>query len=218
MSHNQLKSPFLTVKAWLLTVCLCALLIPGVGVAEDSQHQLDTAVQPAPVPALLADDTEQLSREEPREGTDQSIGREIREALEASGFNNARGVVGLGLLIPLFTVIFIFGGPVLVIIAIAILHYRSKNRIAQIRAECTLRALETGQEIPSELTNIDGADKPADNLRKGIKNIGLGAGLLLALTILIGIKVGALGFILIGIGAAQLLIWKLENDKSKEAA
>lgn len=50
-------------------------------------------------------------------------------------------------------------------------------------------------------------------LQKGLKNIGGGLGWLVCLTILAGIKVGSFGFIFIGLGISQLVIWKLSGTR-----
>jgi hypothetical protein len=55
--------------------------------------------------------------------------------------------------------------------------------------------------------------KDDGNLYKGMRNIGLGLGWLIFLTILCGIQIGAIGFIFIGLGVSQMVVWKLSSPK-----
>ena len=52
------------------------------------------------------------------------------------------------------------------------------------------------------------------NRSKGIRNICLGAGWAIFLTILAGIDIGAIGFIWIALGISQVLIWYLNQPKA----
>ena len=55
-----------------------------------------------------------------------------------------------------------------------------------------------------------------DMMRKGVRNIGLGVGCLIFLTIAFGIEIGSFGFILIGLGVSQVVIWKLSDNRSTQ--
>ncbi len=130
------------------------------------------------------------------------------------------------LIIPIVAMSLLFGGPVLLLIILAFLHYRAKvSRQQNINANID-KLLAAGRDIPIELllgedasavkhsptgqiTNVyHGADK---NMQKGVRNIGLGTGVLVFLTIVFGIDVGAFGFIFIGLGISQVVIWKLSG-------
>lgn len=133
------------------------------------------------------------------------------------------------LIIPIVAMILLFGGPVLLVIILAFLHYRAKaRRQHNINANID-KLLAAGRDIPVELllgeeatavkrnvagevtTVYHGADS---NMQKGFRNIGLGTGWLVFLTIAFGIKIGAFGFIFIGLGLSQVLIWKLSSPSA----
>lgn len=207
MTHIQESRRFGRVWKLFQVLFLCTLLLPAAVGAADGR--LVPSGEPVPV---QASDSERSQEEWDR--ASESAVRDVQSAFDSIGGN---GTANLALLIPILAVIFIFGGPVVVIVVIAVLYYRSKTRREQIRAETTLKALETGRELPKELLEEKPVDKAEDNLRKGVKNIGLGLGLVLGLSFLVGIELGALGFILVGIGGAQLALWKLDNRKSNDA-
>ncbi len=129
------------------------------------------------------------------------------------------------MIIPILVLSLLFGGPVLLIIVLALLHYRNKARRQQNINANIDKLLAAGRDIPVELllgeepaavkrtvagevTVYHGAD---ENMRKGVRNIGLGAGWLIFLTIMFGIKIGAFGFVFIGLGISQVVIWKLSS-------
>ena len=138
----------------------------------------------------------------------------IAPALDKAFGHNGENL-GKALLIPLFAITFIFGGPVILIIVLAILHYRAKDRRQrEINANID-KLLAAGRDIPVELLRGDEPSMVKDdgNLYKGMRNIGLGTGWLIFLTILCGIDVGAIGFIFIGLGISQMIVWKLSSPK-----
>lgn len=118
-----------------------------------------------------------------------------------------------GMLIPLAGILFAaFAVSVPVLIVIVVLVFAQKKR--RQRAELVARFIESGQEVPRELL-VDHAE-PADmggepNLRRGVLLMGIGLGLLIALGVLAGWQIGALGLIPFFIGLARVVIWKLEG-------
>lgn len=207
------------VKRLMQMILLGIVLGSSLSVADSSSR-----LEPigAPVPVEPSADTKERQEVEStpansdwqKAGLERSITEELETAFEEHGGESFHWA----LLIPIFAISFVFGGPIVLIIVIAVLHYRSKARTAQIKAELTLKALETGRELPPELTQQRPSSTPEDNLRKGVKNLGLGAGIVAGLSFLVGFDIGALGFILVGIGAAQLVLWKLEKPKQKGTA
>ncbi|MFC3852185.1 DUF6249 domain-containing protein [Salinispirillum marinum] len=151
----------------------------------------------------------------PNDGAAQSsqnteLSAPIREAIARSSND-----VAFSMLIPLFGIIFLFGGPVLVVIVVAVLHYRSKARRTELRAQIILKALEAGRELPDALLPGDEVVAENNNLRRGVRNIGLGFAVLLPLGMLAGFDVGSLGFIPMSIGVAQVCLWRWV-DRSTE--
>lgn len=214
MASIQKYRPLHRLGALMLALCLCALLLPATTVAQSADGELQPSGDPVPVEDRSDDHSPHA--EPAHQGED--LGHIINREIESVGNSVTGGTETLALLIPILAILLIFGGPVAVIIAIAAFYYRSKTRRDEIRAETTLKALETGRELPKELQEEKSMDKAEDNLRKGVKNVGLGLGLVLGLSFLTGFEIGALGFILVGIGGAQLALWKLDNRKHRDAA
>lgn len=160
---------------------------------------------------------------------------EMRRAMEvfkhADAFEHPGGfAVNPDVVIPVVAISVLFGGPVVLIIVLAVLYYRAKDRRQKNINANIDKLLAAGRDIPLELLLNDeapliklpsqtgGTAYARDNtiLYKGIKNIGLGVGLLIFLTIFMGIKIGSVGFILIGLGISKLVIWKLSGTAAGE--
>lgn len=75
------------------------------------------------------------------------------------------------------------------------------------------KLLAAGRDIPVELLRGDDPRQSDEggNRNKGVRNLLLGIGGLIFLTIFLGIKIGSIGFIWIALGLSQLIIWKLNN-------
>ena len=129
------------------------------------------------------------------------------------------------IIIPIVAMLLLFGGPVLLLLILAILHYRAKARLQQNINMNIDKSLAAGRDIPVEMLlgeevalkapvrtgMVAGYSSDTNTMQKGVRNIGLGTGWLLFLTIMFGIKIGAFGFIFIGLGNSQLVIWKLSG-------
>lgn len=124
--------------------------------------------------------------------------------------------IGAAILVPLFALFLIFGGPIILVIVMMTMHYRARARRERQQSENIAQLLAAGRDVPLELLRGDDASSAVaeDSLRKGVKNIGIGTGLLIFLTLLTGISIGAVGFIMIGLGISQLVVWKLANNKT----
>jgi len=134
------------------------------------------------------------------------------------------------IIIPIVAMSLLFGGPVILIIILALLHYRSKSRRLKNINMNIDKLLAAGRDIPLELllgeeprvvknTTETGEviyTQSDDVMRKGMRNIGLGVGCLIFLTIAFGIEIGSFGFILIGLGVSQVVIWKLSDNRSTQ--
>lgn len=117
---------------------------------------------------------------------------------------------GLTLLVPIFGVIFIFGGPVLVIWLLINRHYTHKKWLVEQQGINIARALEAGKDVPLGVitTNPEELVVGNNNLVAGIKNIGLGIGLFIFLSLFLGLGLGSVGAVLVGIGVSQLALWR----------
>lgn len=125
------------------------------------------------------------------------------------------------ILIPVLAICLIFGGPIVLIIVLATLRYRARARREKLHSENIARLIEAGRDVPLEMLQGGASGKMGgkaeDNLRNGIKNVGVGSGLLIFLTLFLGIKIGSVGFIMIGYGLSQLAVWKWVDSKQTSA-
>ncbi len=124
------------------------------------------------------------------------------------------------LLIPLFAIVFIFGGPIVLLILILVFFFGAKRRRQQDINMNIDKLLAAGRDIPVELLRGDEPkkDEPVGSRDKGIRNIFLGTGWLVFLSIMVGFDIGSAGFIWIALGASQVLIWHLNRPKVTEQA
>ena len=124
------------------------------------------------------------------------------------------------LLIPLFAIVFIFGGPIILLILILVFFFGAKRRRQQDINMNIDKLLAAGRDIPVELLRGDAPknEEPVGSRDKGIRNIFLGTGWLVFLTIMVGFDVGSAGFIWIALGASQVVIWYLNRPNASEQA
>lgn len=141
------------------------------------------------------------------------------------GEDNNFDLLSEDILIPIVGIIFGIGGPILLIIVLVAMHYRAKARREKNINANIERLLAAGRDIPIELLRGDEpflADESVMvrndvSLHKGIKNVCLGIGLFACLSIMFGIQFGAIGFIVMSVGASQLWIWKLSSRRYNAA-
>lgn len=139
---------------------------------------------------------------------------------EAFGGDHDEGDFHPALLIPLFAIVFIFGGPIILLILILVFFFGAKRRRQQDINMNIDKLLAAGRDIPVELLRGDAPknEEPVGSRDKGIRNIFLGTGWLLFLTIMVGFDVGSAGFIWIALGASQVVIWYLNRPNASEQA
>jgi hypothetical protein len=121
--------------------------------------------------------------------------------------------VGAEVLIPIIAIVLLFGGPLLLGVLFIVFYFRAKARRQQTINMNIDKLLAAGRDIPLELLRgVDNSDLADDaSLNKGIKNICLGVGWLIFLTIMFGINIGSAGFILIGLGVSRVIVWRLST-------
>lgn len=191
-------------------------------VATDTQTSApDAPAAPAAPPADEPPSSEEQThlvpapagerKENPHRNWEHDWEKNLSQAFGGSndGGNNSR----LALLIVLFVVFFIFGSPIILLILILFFFFGAKRRRQRDINMNIDKLLAAGRDIPVELLRGDDPKGPEEsgNLNKGIRNIFLGAGWLVFLTILFSIEIGATGFIWIALGASQVLIWYLNK-------
>lgn len=188
-----------------------------LGLPEVEQPQLGISNMPPPA-AVMAEQEHALKETE-------AAMREVEQVMQEQrnwhreldhGMHKAFAddeIFNSGVLIPMLAILFLFGGPILILILMLIFFFGAKRRRQRDINMNIDKLLAAGRDIPVELLRGDeplSADA-GSNLNQGIKNICVGTGLLIFLTIFMGIKVGSVAFILIGLGVSRVLVWKLEQ-------
>lgn len=96
------------------------------------------------------------------------------------------------------------------------LRYRVRNRRQQDINNNIDKLLAAGRDIPVELLRGDEPRSASESgdLARGVRNLFLGIGLLIFLTVFLGFKLGSVGFIWIALGCSQIVIWYLNKPKA----
>ncbi len=116
--------------------------------------------------------------------------------------------------IPIIAILMVFGAPALTVILVALFVFRHRERRQQLLNERIQKFLENGQPVPENLME-DGSSTPNGHLNQGLILLGAGIGLTVFLSLMTGFVIGSLGLILIGVGVAKILIWKLAERQAQ---
>ncbi|WP_157209902.1 DUF6249 domain-containing protein [Marinimicrobium agarilyticum] len=117
--------------------------------------------------------------------------------------------------IPIVGILMVFGAPALTVILVALFVFRHRERRQQLLNERIQKFLESGQPVPENLmADSEPVATPERHLNQGLICLGAGIGFTVFLTLMNGFAIGSLGLILIGVGLAKVLIWKLSADKA----
>jgi len=155
---------------------------------------------------------------------------EVRNNFHEHDHSSLEDFMSPDIIIPIVAMSLLFGGPVILVIILAFLHYNAKARRQKNINMNIDKLLAAGRDIPLELllgeepgivksTNQTGDvvyTRSDEMMRKGIRNIGLGVGWLIFLTIMFSIKIGSFGFIIIGLGISQVVIWRLSDNQAPQ--
>lgn len=162
--------------------------------------------------AEIADLPEDVRRSEAKDIEDlrEAVGA-LRELDRGEDDDSSSGEI-----IGALSVLLLFGGPILIV---AIVSYNNRRK-RQMVHETIDRIIAQGKDVPVEL--LDALDKGRNNgksmLSRGTVNVALGIGIgafLYAVSDDSG--VATIGLIPLCIGAAQLLVWKLERPGTPTA-
>lgn len=129
-----------------------------------------------------------------------------------------------GEFVPLVTLILAIGGPLLLVGFIVSLRYRYRRQREQSINMNIDKLLAAGRDIPVELLrgdeprSADTDDTEDASLNKGIKNICVGLGILIFLTLTADIQVASIAFILIGLGVSRVIVWRLAQTNKPQSA
>lgn len=203
-------------------VLLGSLSVVSVSAVELVGRPVPLSNSSASADLSLPDEQNKQEQDEPEwsEGRSDSVDIAAPIAAQPFGINKHIAADGDNTLVQLTAMVFCIGGPILLIIVLVAMHYRAKERREKNINANIERLLAAGRDIPIELLRGDepyiGPESALvrDNiqLQKGIKNLCLGVGLFVSLTIIFGIEFGAIGFIVLSVGVSQLWLWKLSGS------
>jgi Domain of unknown function (DUF6249) len=179
------------------TVICLFMCLPLVGLADDTSATAPTTASSSAPP-----------------GADIAANNQALQGM-IKGFTHESDVAD-NALIPLSAIFLIFGGPVILIITLAGFHYRTQQRLALYRRDTIAALIDAGKDVPESLLFFDdlgGKQTLEKTLHRGLKNIGLGLGLIVFLCAMYSLQAGTFGLIFIGLGLAQVLSWKLTQQK-----
>jgi hypothetical protein len=140
-----------------------------------------------------------------------------------NGNGNDDGPSAMEALIVMFAVIaliIVLCSPLILLGVYLVLRHKAKARHQQALNTNIDKLLAAGRDIPVELLRGDEpkSDEHVGSRDKGIRNIFLGTGWLVFLTIMVGFDIGSAGFIWIALGASQVVIWYLNRPNVSEQA
>lgn len=150
---------------------------------------------------------EALEELEQLEKLDRNVSFSIKTDVE-----DDHGPRGWMVLVPILGILAVFGTPVLIVYLIV----RATTRRRELMHENINKLLEQGKDIPAELLQaFQRQASPESDLYRGIRLSLLGVAIIIALSMLADFEVGSLGFIPLAIGLAQVITWKIQQNKQQ---
>jgi Domain of unknown function (DUF6249) len=118
------------------------------------------------------------------------------------------------ILIPIISVLVIFGGGFFLIVTLMRMRYKNKVDRRLQRQEQIQKFIDAGRDVPNELLrDVDSLMEEEANLAKGVKDTLVGLAIVVFLTVLIGFEIGAAGLIIVAVGLSRIIIWKISQSK-----
>jgi hypothetical protein len=140
----------------------------------------------------------------------EEIGKAIEEAMGSDDLAHQ------ALLIPILGIIGTIIMPVLLVPLIVWLVVRHRNQKEQRNHETLRRMIEKGMEIPPNFSFGEAVENKGSPLNRGLKYMGLGAGLIVFFLMMGMSGIAGVGAIPLFIGLSYLLIWHLEKKKTAQ--
>ena len=167
-------------------------------------------------PVGLAEDSGSVAAIEAQQSTDvEKIGKTVEKIVKASQKHFEHGGAE-ATIVPVMGIFGVFIAPMLVVIGILWLAYRSKDKERQQKHETIRLMLEKGVEIPPDFSFGEPASSPKSAMRRGTILISVGIGIM-CFFISIGESAGiGIGCIPLLIGLAYLLIWYIEKNQAQD--
>ena len=117
-------------------------------------------------------------------------------------------------LIPIVSVIVVFGGGFAFVIYLVVLRNRAAAQRRLQHQEQIQKFIDAGRDVPDILLRDTEGYSSQTNLAKGVKDTLIGLAIVVFLTVLVGFDIGAAGLIIVAAGLARIIIWKLTQDKN----
>lgn len=208
MNHKQLISFIFSGLLAITCVWVNAEELTGVPVAPGGSESVQTTASSS-VAAIIAE-----SRQ-----VEDVIKHEIQSNMPAPmPFKNFESDDDFNefVLIPIVSVLVVFGGGFFFIIYLVILRNRANAQRRSHNQDQIQRFIDAGRDVPDELLrDLDGYASHA-NLAKGIKELLVGLAITVFLTVLVGFEIGAAGLIIVAAGLARIIIWTLTQPKKAQ--
>ncbi|WP_323844619.1 DUF6249 domain-containing protein [Microbulbifer magnicolonia] len=118
---------------------------------------------------------------------------------------------GAALLVPIISILAVFGTPILIVWLVTRNSYRKK----QLLMDNINRMVAEGRDIPPELLDAMEGESPRNMKDRGFTLIAVGLAIFIWLTAAAGPEVGSLGLIPLFIGVARFVNWKLDNKPAQ---
>jgi hypothetical protein len=171
----------------------------GSEVQSSLQSAQDSSVQAAPQPPVAPAPIKKIIQDE------------IRHEIPSFGYDSDFNEF---VLIPIVSVIVVFGGGFAFVIYLVILRNRAAAQRRLQHQEQIQKFIDAGRDVPDILLRDAEGYSSQTNLAKGIKDTLIGLAIVVFLTMLVGFDIGAAGLIIVAAGLARIIIWKLTQDKN----
>jgi hypothetical protein len=211
MKRNYLISSIFSCFIVVVSAWAVAEELEGTFVAPQTGEVLSQTNSSLAQAEARVEEVEKTARE-----IEKTIEHEIRHNISAPEFKSPETKSDFNelILVPIVSVIVVFGGGFAFIIYLFILRNRAAAQRRSQQQEQIQRFIDAGRDVPNELLrDIEGYESYG-NLAKGIKNTLIGIAIVIFLTVLVGFSIGAAGLIIVAAGLARIIIWKLTQPKN----
>lgn len=145
----------------------------------------------------------------------EEIAKAVEEVVKSMDhIDEPDGAAAMALMIPILGILGVFFAPMVVVIVIVWLSYRHRQSKEQRNHETIRQMIEKGMEIPPNIS-FGEAPETGSPLSRGLKFMGIGAGLSVFFLVMGMGNLAGIGAIPLFIGLAYVLIWHLEKNKTE---
>lgn len=193
----------------VILITLVVLLAPLTSFAEDSGTGVTATGQVPQVPQVPVDPEAVIEKAFAEANPGEEIGKAIGDAM--GSIDNGPAMAAL--LIPIMGIFGALIAPMLLIGIIVWLGIRYREHKEQRNHETIRLMIEKGVPIPPDLSFGESTQEKGSPLNRGLKLMGIGAGLIVFFLVMGMGGLSGIGAIPLFIGLAYLLISRLEKNK-----